>query len=156
MTIEDSYNFRRISEQVTTSGVVSAAQLGELRGEGYDAVINLLPASNEHAVKDEARIVRDQGLDDVYIPVDFDAADACGPRCVLPGDVGPRQPEGARALRSQLPRQRVLRSLRERERPVHRRRSRRTRAERVGSRRTPGVDGLHRRRAGAVQAPSPS
>jgi uncharacterized protein (TIGR01244 family) len=73
MTIENSYNFRRISDAVTTSGLVSAAQLGDLRSEGYDAVINLLPDSYEHAVTDEASIVRDQGLDYVYIPVDFAA-----------------------------------------------------------------------------------
>ena len=73
MSIEDSYNFRRIREGLTTSGLVSAAQLNELRREGYDAVINLLPDSYEHAVADEARIVRDQGLDYVYIPVDFEA-----------------------------------------------------------------------------------
>lgn len=73
MTVEDSYNFRRISERLTTSGLVSVAQLSSLHREGYDAVINLLPDSSEHAVTDEARIVRDQGLDYVYIPVDFDA-----------------------------------------------------------------------------------
>ena len=73
MAIEDSYNFRRIDERITTSGLVSAAQLGDLGSEGYDAVVNLLPDSHEHAVTDEARIVRDQGLDYVYIPVDFDA-----------------------------------------------------------------------------------
>jgi len=73
MTIEDSYNFRRISERLTTSGLVSAAQLTGLRGEGYDAVINLLPDGHERAVTDEARIVGDQGLDYVYIPVDFEA-----------------------------------------------------------------------------------
>ncbi len=73
MSIEDSYNFRRISERLTTSGLVSVAQLGDLHREGYEAVINLLPDSNEHAVTDEARIVRDQGLDYVYIPVDFEA-----------------------------------------------------------------------------------
>jgi uncharacterized protein (TIGR01244 family) len=73
MSIEDSYNFRRISQNLTTSGLVSAAQLNDLQREGYDAVINLLPDSYEHAVADEARIVRDQGLDYVYIPVDFDA-----------------------------------------------------------------------------------
>jgi uncharacterized protein (TIGR01244 family) len=73
MSIEDSYNFRRINEQITTSGLVSAAQLNDLQREGYDAVINLLPESNERAVADEARIVRDQGLDYVYIPVDFAA-----------------------------------------------------------------------------------
>jgi protein tyrosine phosphatase (PTP) superfamily phosphohydrolase (DUF442 family) len=73
MSVEDSYNFRRIDERVTTSGLVTAEQLSSLRAEGYDAVINLLPDSSEHAVPDEARIVRDQGLDYVYIPVDFEA-----------------------------------------------------------------------------------
>jgi uncharacterized protein (TIGR01244 family) len=73
MTIEDSYNFRRIHERLTTSGVVSAEQLGGLHRQGYDAVINLLPDTNERAATDEAAIVRDQGLDYVYIPVDFEA-----------------------------------------------------------------------------------
>ena len=73
MSIEDSYNFRRIHERLTTSGLVSAAQLNDLQSEGYDAVINLLPESNARAVADEARIVRDQGLDYVHIPVDFES-----------------------------------------------------------------------------------
>jgi uncharacterized protein (TIGR01244 family) len=73
VSIEDSYNFRRIDERLTTSGLVSAEQLQELRAERYDAVINLLPDMHEHAVRDEAAIVRDQGLDYVYIPVDFAA-----------------------------------------------------------------------------------
>ena len=72
MSIEDSYNFRRIHDGLTTSGVVSVEQLSDLHREGYDAVINLMPDS-ENAVADEARIVRDQGLDYVYIPVDFQA-----------------------------------------------------------------------------------
>ena len=73
MSIENSYNFRRINEDLTTSGLVSVEQLHGLRREGYDAVINLLPDSYEHAVADEAAIVRGEGLDYVYIPVDFDA-----------------------------------------------------------------------------------
>jgi protein tyrosine phosphatase (PTP) superfamily phosphohydrolase (DUF442 family) len=73
MSIEDSYNFRRVHDGLTTSGLVSAVQLSGLRAEGYDAVINLLPDSHERAVSDEAGIVRDQGLDYVYIPVDFAA-----------------------------------------------------------------------------------
>jgi uncharacterized protein (TIGR01244 family) len=73
MAIEDAFNFRRITERVTTSGLVNVEQLANLQREGYQAVINLLPDSYEHAVDDEARIVRDQGLDYVYIPVDFDA-----------------------------------------------------------------------------------
>jgi uncharacterized protein (TIGR01244 family) len=73
MGIEDSYNFRRVHDRLTTSGLVSAAQLRELRSEGYDAVINLLPDTHERAVADEEHIVRDEGLDYVHIPVDFDA-----------------------------------------------------------------------------------
>ena len=73
MGIEDSYNFRRIDDRLTTSGLVSVAQLSDLHREGYDAVINLLPDSFEHAVPEEEQVVRDQGLDYVYIPVDFDA-----------------------------------------------------------------------------------
>ena len=73
MSIEESYNFRRIDDQLTTSGLVSAEQLASLRTEGYESVINLLPDTYEHAVRDEERIVRDQGVDYVYIPVDFDA-----------------------------------------------------------------------------------
>ncbi len=72
MSIEHSYNFRRIRDDLTTSGLPSAEQLGDLRREGYDAVINLMP-DGENSVADEARIVRDQGLDYVYIPVDFEA-----------------------------------------------------------------------------------
>jgi uncharacterized protein (TIGR01244 family) len=70
MSIEDSYNFRRIDDRLTTSGLLSADQLADLQRQGYDAVINLLPDSQNEL--DEARIVRDQGLDYVHIPVDFD------------------------------------------------------------------------------------
>ena len=73
MTIDQTFNFRRVSDRVTTSGLVNAEQLATLGGEGYRAVINLLPDSYEHAVHDEATIVRDQGLDYVHIPVDYAA-----------------------------------------------------------------------------------
>jgi len=72
MSVEDSNNFRRIDDRLTTSGLLSAEQLGDLRREGYEAVINLMP-DGENSVPDEARIVRDQGLDYVHIPVDIAA-----------------------------------------------------------------------------------
>jgi uncharacterized protein (TIGR01244 family) len=72
-SVEDGYNFRRIHDRLTTSGLLSAEQLGALRREGYDAVVNLLPDGHERAVTDESSIVRDQGLDYVHIPVDFAA-----------------------------------------------------------------------------------
>jgi uncharacterized protein (TIGR01244 family) len=70
MSIEDSVIFKRIDDRLTTSGLVNAEQLSELHREGYDAVINLMPDS-ESPIPDEARIVHEQGLDYVYIPVDF-------------------------------------------------------------------------------------
>jgi uncharacterized protein (TIGR01244 family) len=72
-SVEESYNFRRIDDRLTTSGLVSAEQLATLGRDGYAAVINLLPDNNERAVHDEADIVAEQGLDYVSIPVDFAA-----------------------------------------------------------------------------------
>ncbi|MGD8790337.1 MAG: protein tyrosine phosphatase family protein [Burkholderiales bacterium] len=69
--IEDSYNFRKVSEQITTSGVVGAQRLGALASQGYDAVINLLPDSSEHAVDNEREIVELQHIEYIHIPVDF-------------------------------------------------------------------------------------
>lgn len=71
MSIESSLNFRRVSPTVTTSGTVSAGDLGELRRKGYDVVVNLMPDSSEYAVEGEASIVRAQGVEYVYIPIDF-------------------------------------------------------------------------------------
>jgi len=72
-SVEESFNFRRIDDRITTSGLVSAEQLATLERDGYAAVINLLPDTNERAVHDEAEIVAGQGLDYVSIPVDFAA-----------------------------------------------------------------------------------
>lgn len=73
MSVEESYNFRRVSDLITTSGVVGAERLANMRAEEYDAVINLLPDSSEYAVKNEAAILEAQGVDYVSIPVDFAA-----------------------------------------------------------------------------------
>jgi uncharacterized protein (TIGR01244 family) len=73
MGIEQSFNFRRVSARLTTSGLVAVDQLHELRDEGYDAVINLKPDVEAEIGADEGRILADQGIDYMYIPVDFDA-----------------------------------------------------------------------------------
>ena len=72
MMIENSYNFRRVSSLLTTSGVVGAMRLRKLSSEGYQAVINLLPDDSKSAVEDERQIVERQGLKYIHIPVDFD------------------------------------------------------------------------------------
>lgn len=76
MPIENSYNFRSVDDRLTTSGVIGAGRLHGLAGEGYELVINLLPDSSEYAVRDEASIVTDQGVEYCYIPVDFQAPQA--------------------------------------------------------------------------------
>lgn len=71
MAISNSYNFRKVSDRLTTSGVVGPNRLKGLAEEGYEVLINLLPDNNEHAVPDEKAIVEAQGVRYVYIPVDF-------------------------------------------------------------------------------------
>ena len=71
MDIEASYNFRRITERLTTSGIVRPDVLKALRAQGYEAVVNLLPDSSEHAIPNERDIVESQGIEYIHIPVDF-------------------------------------------------------------------------------------
>lgn len=71
MDIETSYNFRRINERLTTSGVVPVETLAELASHGYEVVINLLPEHNDYAVPNERGIVELQGIEYINISVDF-------------------------------------------------------------------------------------
>lgn len=66
-------NWRRIDENVTTSGQPSESELAELRELGVSHVINLAPHENEGALKDEPRSVKALGMVYIYIPVEFDA-----------------------------------------------------------------------------------
>lgn len=67
------FNFTQVNDQLSTAGLLNAEQLSTLKTAGYEVVINLLPAESEYAVKDEAAIIEAQGLEYVYIPVDFSA-----------------------------------------------------------------------------------
>ena len=71
MSVEQAFNFRRVDERVSTAGIVTEEQLQCLAGEGYQAVINLLPDDSQYAVASEQHIVEEQGLRYHYIPVDF-------------------------------------------------------------------------------------
>lgn len=73
MSIEDSLNFRRIDERTTTSGTVALDALNELKANGYEVVVNLMPDDSPYAVAGEADVVAGQGLGYHYIPVDFAA-----------------------------------------------------------------------------------
>ncbi len=71
MSIEGSYNFRKISDKLSTSGIVGADRLKSLAVRGYEVLVNLLPDTNDNAVPGERDIVESQGLEYIYIPVDF-------------------------------------------------------------------------------------
>ncbi|MGL5359219.1 MAG: protein tyrosine phosphatase family protein [Shewanella sp.] len=57
--------------QLLSAGLPSAAQFTELKQAGVDVVINLMPDSNQGAHQDEAQLVRQAGMEYVYIPVDW-------------------------------------------------------------------------------------
>ena len=71
MSIEASYNFRKMSERLTTSGTVGPDGLKALREQGYEVVVNLLPDTSDYAVPNERETVESQGIEYVYIPVAF-------------------------------------------------------------------------------------
>ncbi len=71
MSIEPSYNFRKIHDKLTTSGTVYPNCLNTLASQGYEVVVNLMPDSSDHAVPGERMTVESQGLEYIYIPVDF-------------------------------------------------------------------------------------
>ena len=72
MSIESSYNFKAVSNRITTSGVVPKEVLEEISNEGYEVVINLLPDYQEQSVTGEKEILELQNITYVSIPVDFD------------------------------------------------------------------------------------
>lgn len=73
MGVERAYNFRKVSDSISTAGVLGEEQLGALQREGYTAVINLLPEDSEYAIRGEKDMVLRQGITYTHIPVDFNA-----------------------------------------------------------------------------------
>jgi len=70
-TLSSIDNFNQTNKLVTTSGTVPEAQLKQLGGLGYKAVINLLPPSHTLAIPNEQQLVEAQGLAYMSIAVDF-------------------------------------------------------------------------------------
>lgn len=62
-----------IDDEIVTSGQPTAESLGQLRAEGFDAVIYLAPASVPDAVKDESGILTRQGIEFIHLPIPFGA-----------------------------------------------------------------------------------
>ncbi len=71
--LEKIFNFRRFDKLLTTSGQPSEEQLGLLRGDGVETIINLGLHSHERALPDEAASCDALEIQYIHIPVAFDA-----------------------------------------------------------------------------------
>ena len=69
--IEDIVNYRRITDNISTSGQPSANQLKEIRDAGYLVLINLAMPDSMNALADEGSTASALGLEYFHIPVDF-------------------------------------------------------------------------------------
>lgn len=67
------YNHVQVDERISTSGVINGEVIEQMAGEGYGALINLLPDSNPHALAHEAELAQKHALAYHHIPVDFAA-----------------------------------------------------------------------------------
>jgi protein tyrosine phosphatase (PTP) superfamily phosphohydrolase (DUF442 family) len=65
------FNYLPISSNIATSGQPTAQQLGAIRSDGYQKIINLAPPIGENSLANEADLVADLGMDYINIPVDF-------------------------------------------------------------------------------------
>lgn len=71
MSTSDIYNSVQINERLTTAGQPTEEQLRAAAGEGFTAIVNLVPPDSVNGLPDEAGLVRELGLDYVHIPVDW-------------------------------------------------------------------------------------
>ncbi len=77
--LDSIYNFLMLSPFVATAGQPTEDELAAVKAAGFEAVINLLPATSPNALPEEERIVSGLGLEYVHIPVEWGnpmAADA--------------------------------------------------------------------------------
>ena len=63
------YNYRFISDQISTSGMPTEAQLADVARAGFEVVMNLDQLDSRHALSDERGAVEALGLTYRQIPV---------------------------------------------------------------------------------------
>jgi ribosomal-protein-alanine N-acetyltransferase len=70
--LERISNYRRISEELATSGQPTEDELAEIARAGFRCVVNLALPTSDNALPDEAASVAKLGLDYAALPIDFD------------------------------------------------------------------------------------
>ena len=65
-------NWRRLNDDITSSGQPTEAQLAQIKELGVTHIINLGPHDNKGALTDEPGTVAALGMEYIYLPVDFE------------------------------------------------------------------------------------
>lgn len=71
MSTESIFNHLKVNDRHFTGGQPTEEQLRGLAAEGFSAVINLAPTNPPYTPANEAALVQAQGIDYIYIPVDW-------------------------------------------------------------------------------------
>src|ERR1700744_1927264 len=67
------YNFQQVSDRLACSGQPSEDQLQTIADDGYKVVVNLGLADGKYALPNEAKTVKDLGLDYYHLPTQFES-----------------------------------------------------------------------------------
>ncbi len=72
MTTQDIRNYRKVNDQIITSGQPTEEQLKAVAVDGFEAVINLATIDPRYSLPDEAGTVRALGMSYHHIPVEWE------------------------------------------------------------------------------------
>jgi len=67
--VEGILNYLHISEAIGTAGQPTAEQFGDIEAAGYKVVVNLAMPDSPNALPNESKLVAEQGMAYVHIPV---------------------------------------------------------------------------------------
>ena len=68
-SIEEIYNYLKLSDSVATAGQPTKAQFSVIKESGYQVVVNLAVSDSPKALPHEQAVVESQGMQYVHIPV---------------------------------------------------------------------------------------
>lgn len=65
-------NYIKVNESISTAGQPTIEQFALIKEEGFKVVINLALSNSSNALENEDKIVSEQGLVYIHLPVDFE------------------------------------------------------------------------------------
>lgn len=71
--LESIRGYRRLDDQLVTSGMPSPEHFAAMRAEGFEVIVNLALPTSDHAMANEGDLVSAQGMTYIHIPVNFEA-----------------------------------------------------------------------------------